>query len=81
LTYHTPDDVDSDRCERDDSAEIEVTPEMIEAGAIAVAHEVGGADLGGWFSADALAVSVFSAMAAAGGLRLHLLREHNPPNK
>jgi hypothetical protein len=45
------------------SAEIEVTPEMIEAGEEAILCVVGGADLGGWFSADDLAKRVFLAMA------------------
>lgn len=46
--------------------EIEITPEMIEAGEDAILREVGGAtDLGGHFSASALAVSVFRAMLHA----------------
>lgn len=41
----------------------EITPEMIEAGEDAILREVGGStDLGGHFSASALAVSVFRAM-------------------
>ena len=43
-------------------AEIEITPEMIEAGAEAILGEVGGADLGGFFSAPDLAVAVYRAM-------------------
>lgn len=41
---------------------VEITPEMIEAGEAAVFSEVGGADLGGFFSAADLARKVFLAM-------------------
>ncbi len=44
---------------------IEVTPEMIEAGTDAVLSVVGGADLGGLFSASELAVKVYLAMYTA----------------
>jgi outer membrane lipoprotein SlyB len=51
---------------KDDSADaIAVTPEMVEAGEDAVLGEIGGADLGGYFSASDLAIKVFRAMAAA----------------
>jgi hypothetical protein len=42
--------------------EIEITPEMIEAGEEAILEVVGGADLGGLFSASDLAEKVFWAM-------------------
>lgn len=42
--------------------EIEITPEMIEAGSKAILEEIGGADLGGFFSAPDLAVEVYRAM-------------------
>lgn len=42
--------------------DIEVTPEMIEAGADAILSRVGGADLGAFFSAEDLAVEVYLAM-------------------
>lgn len=38
------------------------TPAMIEAGAQVILEEVGGADLGGFFSAPDLAARVFAAM-------------------
>jgi hypothetical protein len=47
--------------------EIEVTQEMMEAGEEAVLQEVGGAGLGGYFSATDLAVKVYRAMQAARG--------------
>lgn len=43
--------------------DIEITPEMIEAGEDAVSGMVG--DLGGYFSASALAEKVYRAMDAA----------------
>ena len=46
--------------------EIEITPEMIEAGADAVLGFVGGADLGGHFSASEMAIEVYRAMVNAG---------------
>jgi hypothetical protein len=42
--------------------EIKITPEMIESGANVIICEVGGADLGGFFSARDLAERVFRAM-------------------
>jgi hypothetical protein len=42
----------------------EITPAMIEAGEIAILEVVGGADLGGLFSAADLAREVFVAMMA-----------------
>jgi hypothetical protein len=45
--------------------EIEVTPEMIEIGAEVILGEVGGADLGGLFSAPELARQVYLAMSSA----------------
>ena len=42
--------------------EIEITPEMIEAGEDVILCEVGGANLGGLFSAPELAARVFRAM-------------------
>lgn len=52
-----------------DSNEEAVTSEMIEAGATAILERVGGADLGGWFSAEELATRVYLAMAALNGSR------------
>jgi len=43
----------------------EITPEMIEAGEQAILEKTGGADIGVYFSAAALAVEVFRAMQAA----------------
>jgi hypothetical protein len=43
----------------------EITPAMIEAGETAILEAVGGADLGGTFSASDLAREVFAAMVAA----------------
>lgn len=43
--------------------EIDLTPEMIEAGAEAISSRVGGCDLGGHFSAERLAIEVYRAMA------------------
>lgn len=40
----------------------EITAEMIEAGADAILEKVGGADLGGFFSPEDLAVRVYLAM-------------------
>jgi basic membrane lipoprotein Med (substrate-binding protein (PBP1-ABC) superfamily) len=48
--------------EPQDDGEIEITSEMIEAGADVILCEVGGADLGGLFSADDLATRVYRAM-------------------
>ena len=42
--------------------EIEVTPEMIEAGEYAILSEIGGVQIGGLFSARDLAASVYRAM-------------------
>ena len=51
-------------CEHDETAdEVEITPEMIDAGADAILCVVGGADLGGFFSAQELAARVYRAMA------------------
>ena len=47
------------------TTEAEITAEMIDAGEDAILREVGGADLGGHFSASELAVSVFRAMVHA----------------
>jgi hypothetical protein len=44
--------------------EYEITPAMAEAGESEVLAVVGGADLGGWFSAHALAKRVYLAMRA-----------------
>jgi basic membrane lipoprotein Med (substrate-binding protein (PBP1-ABC) superfamily) len=41
----------------------EITPEMIAAGEDVILQVVGGADLGGFFSASELAKSVYQAMA------------------
>lgn len=49
--------------------EIEVTSEMIEAGEWTILEKVGGADLGGSFSAADLAASVYRAMELASGQR------------
>jgi len=43
-----------------------VTPEMLEAGEAVILAALGGADLGGFFSAAELAAKVYRAMAAAG---------------
>jgi hypothetical protein len=48
--------------EANSTEEIEVTPEMIDAGEHAILCEVGGADLGGLFSAHELARRVYLAM-------------------
>lgn len=54
------------RMERDNhSGNIEITPEMIAAGEDAILCVVGGADLGGFFSARDLAERVFLAMKSA----------------
>lgn len=53
------------RCERDDGTEncgIEITTEMIEAGEVTIFQELGGADLGAYFSAADLAREVYLAM-------------------
>ena len=58
--------VDSEpRVDADPTGRCEITPAMIEAGVVAVLEHVGGADLGGWFSPEELAVRVFLAMRAA----------------
>jgi hypothetical protein len=44
-------------------SEFTITPEMIEAGEDIILQVVGGADLGGYFSASELAMSVYQAMA------------------
>ena len=44
---------------------IEVTPEMVEAGVDVIWRELGGADLGGQFSADDLVKRVYRAMCNA----------------
>ena len=49
--------------ETDAEDAIEITPEMIEIGADVILGVVGGADLGGFFSAPELAEKVFRAMA------------------
>jgi hypothetical protein len=43
-------------------AEIEVTPEMMRAGVEAIWERIVGCDLGGHFSAERLAASVYRAM-------------------
>jgi hypothetical protein len=48
--------------EADSIDEIEITPEMVEAGESVILGVVGGADLGGFFSAADLAREVFEAM-------------------
>lgn len=48
--------------EKSSSNEIEITPAMIDAGEDAILSEVGGADLGGYFSARELACQVYRAM-------------------
>ena len=54
------------RCERGKEPEIEVTPEMIDAGEHAISCEVGGAEgLGPGFSASELASEVYRAMERA----------------
>src|SRR5262249_49387993 len=45
------------------SSDFEITPQMIEAGAEAILSQIGGADLGGFFSAPELAVLVYQAMS------------------
>ena len=64
-----PDLGSAPHCERDDRPEncgIEITLEMIKAGAETVMREVGGAEgLGGYFSAPDLAVAVFRSMSRA----------------
>ena len=45
--------------------EIEITPAMVRAGEEAILELVGGADLGGLFSAADLAARVYRAMASA----------------
>ena len=61
--------------------EIEITPEMIEAGASALLGELGGAVSSHWFPRD-LAAKVFSAMVAANGhSESHLNRQHNQPRQ
>ena len=52
-------DIDREVRDRPD----EITEEMIEAGEGAIMGRIGGADLGGAFSARDLAILVFSAMA------------------
>jgi len=79
LTYPIQ-DVESgrDRPATEPIDEIEITPEMIEAGESVILSEVGGADLGGWFSASDLAVRVFLAMRALDNVsKLNQLDEHN----
>lgn len=61
LIYH-----DEKQTEATDRPVVEINEAMIEAGESAIWSSVGGADLGGWFSARDLAVQVFQAMAAAG---------------
>ena len=46
---------------------IEATPRMVDVGAEVIVSEVGGADLGGFFSPHDLAARVFSAMESAKG--------------
>lgn len=48
--------------ENPSAEEIEITPEMIDAGEKATFYELGGADLEGVFSAADLAVKVYRAM-------------------
>lgn len=53
-------------CERDGfSDDVEITPEMIKAGEMVILENVGGADLGGAFSASDLAREVYRAMISA----------------
>lgn len=45
---------------------VEITQEMIEAGAEVIQSRLGGYDLGGYFSAECLAEEIYQAMAAKG---------------
>ena len=58
----------------------EITPAMIDAGEIAILGEVGGADLGGLFSAADLAIKVYQAMSACSP-KPRLSREHGPTTR
>jgi hypothetical protein len=49
-------------------AEFEITPEMIKAGEEVILAEVGGADLGGFFSASETVQRIFIAMLRAAPL-------------
>jgi hypothetical protein len=51
--------------EPEQNGEIEITEEMIEAGEHVILCEVGGAELGGYFSAGDLAKRVYLAMRGA----------------
>jgi hypothetical protein len=55
---------------------IEVTPEMIEAGAYVISGELG--DVGGYFSAPDLAAEVYRAMACLDLSRRDPSRGQNP---
>ena len=46
------------------NVELEVTPEMLAAGEDVILCEVGGAELGGYFSARDLAIRVYRAMGS-----------------
>jgi hypothetical protein len=56
----------------------EITQAMIEAGEEAILCQVGGADLGGFFSARDLAISVFRAMGGFDLLARRPPLAHNP---
>jgi hypothetical protein len=49
------------------TTKIEITPEMVEAGESVILERVGGADLGGFFSAAELAIEVYQAMVSSSG--------------
>ena len=65
MPIEKPPEAESAKAGGSDETEIEVTPEMIGAGAEAILREVGGADLGGFFSARDLAAQVYLAMRRA----------------
>lgn len=58
-------DLDKAAPEGAGAPEVEITDDMIEAGASEILGEVGGADLGGCFSARDLASRVYREMAKA----------------
>jgi hypothetical protein len=58
--------------------EFEILPAMIEAGEDVVLSEIGGADLGGYFSARDLAGKVYLAMVAAAALTPAGPQKQNP---
>jgi hypothetical protein len=56
----------------------EITPEMIAAGEKAILETVGGADLGGYFSAPDLAIEVYKAMRSADLRARRCVLAHSP---